>query len=270
VQTGHAGPVVAAAPMTNAAPPLSWHLAVALVLLLALAVGASVAGRVGIERPVLTAAGRAVIQLAVVALIIGAVLDRRWASLLFALAMFTVAVITASGRVGARHAWAWIAGALAAGVVPVLLLIFGLQAATFTGPAIVAIAGIIIGGAMTAHTLAVRRAFDTLRADRGLVEAALALGFDRQAAISVVIGRHASEAVLPAIDQTRTVGLVTLPGAFVGVLLGGGSATDAAASQLMVLVGLLATQTCVVTVSQRLIAAGRILAPDLRQSLPER
>ncbi|WP_435154151.1 hypothetical protein [Micromonospora aurantiaca (nom. illeg.)] len=29
---------------------------------------------------------------------------------------------------------------------------------------------------------------------------------------------------MPALDQTRTVGLVTLPGAFVGVLPGGGTA----------------------------------------------
>lgn len=256
--------------MSNAAPPLSWQLGVALALLLVLGVGASVLGRVRIERSILTAAGRAVLQLGVVALIITAVLERRWASLLFAVAMFTVAVITASGRVGARHAWVWIAGALASGVLPVLALVFGLQAATFTGPAIIAISGIVIGGAMTAHTLTVRRAFDTLRAERGLVEAGLALGFDRRTAITIVIGRHAREAVLPALDQTRTVGLVTLPGAFVGVLLGGGSATDAAASQLLVLVGLLAAETCVVNVSQRLIAAGRILAPDLDHALPPR
>ena len=85
-----------------------------------------------------------------------------------------------------------------------------------------------------------------------------------------VIGRHTREAVLPAVDQTRTVGLVTLPGAFVGVLLGGGSAADAAAAQLIVLVGLLAAETVVAVLSQQLIADGHILPHDLRRMLPSR
>ena len=74
--------------------------------------------------------------------------------------------------------------------------------------------------------------------------------------------------MLPAIDQTRTVGLVTLLGAFVGVLLGGGTAGEAAASQILVLVGLLAAETSVIVVSHRFIAEGRILPSDLRDSLP--
>ena len=240
----------------------------ALVALLAIGVGASRIGRVGIERDVTVAAVRAVAQLALVAVIIGAVLDRTWASLLFAVAMFSVAVGTAGGRVQARRSWPWIAVAIGGGAVPVLAVIFVFQAAAFTGPAIIAIAGIIIGGSMTAHTLTARRAFDAMRTDRGQIEAGLALGFRRRAAITLVIGRHAREAVLPAIDQTRTVGLVTLPGAFVGVLLGGGSAADAAASQVLVLVGLLAAETVVVVISHRLIADGRILPNDVRESLP--
>jgi ABC-type iron transport system FetAB permease component len=35
------------------------------------------------------------------------------------------------------------------------------------------------------------------------------------------------QALVPALDRTRTVGLVTLPGAFVDVQLGGGSAVQA-------------------------------------------
>jgi putative ABC transport system permease protein len=109
-----------------------------------------------------------------------------------------------------------------------------------------------------------------LRDDRGQVEAGLALGLARSAAIALVISRHSREALNPAIDQTRTVGLVTLPGAFVGVLLGGGSAADAAAAQVLVLIGLLAAETCVVEASRRLIATGHILPSDVRSALPPR
>jgi len=47
----------------------------------------------------------------------------------------------------------------------------------------------------------------------------------------------------PVLDQSRTVGLVTLPGAFIGVLLGGGSAIEAGTAQLLAVVGLLAAET---------------------------
>jgi putative ABC transport system permease protein len=104
----------------------------------------------------------------------------------------------------------------------------------------------------------------------GQVDASLALGLARPAANSLVLSRHSPEALNPVIDQTRTVGLVTLPGAFVGVLLGGGSAADAAAAQVLVLIGLLAAETCVVEASRRLIAAERILPRDLRDALPSR
>lgn len=242
----------------------------ALVALLALAVTVAWRGQLTVARPVATAALRAVIQLAAISVILHAVLDRTWASVLFACGMFVVAVWTASGRAEARRDATWIAVALAAAVAPVLAVIFGSRVADFVGPAIIPIAGILTGGAMTAHTLAARRAFAALRESKGLVEAGLALGFSRRVAIRLTIDPHAPEALTPVLDQTRTVGLVTLPGAFVGVLLGGGSAADAAAAQVLVLVlvGLLAAETIAVVMARRLISTGRVLPADLRRSLP--
>jgi putative ABC transport system permease protein len=62
---------------------------------------------------------------------------------------------------------------------------------------------------------------------------------------------------------------VTLPGAFVGVLLGGGTPIQAGAAQLLVLVGLLATQTITVVVASRLVRSGLLLPTELRERLPE-
>lgn len=244
-------------------------LGVALVALLLFAIVVATIGRLPVRRELIVAAVRASIQLLAVSAFIAAIMGHTWSALLFAFMMFAVAVFTAGGRIGARRDWLWIGVALGAGVAPVLAVIFGSGVAGFTGPAIIPIAGIITGGAMTAHTLTGRRAFDAIRSDRGQIEAALALGLTRPRAVALVIGRHAPEALTPVLDQTRTVGLVTLPGAFVGVLLGGGSASEAAASQVLVLVGLLAAETAVVVASHRLIAAGRILPIDIRASLPQ-
>ncbi len=68
-------------------------------------------------------------------------------------------------------------------------------------------------------------------------------------AIAESIHRRAPEALLPGLDQVKTTGVVTLPGAFIGVLLGGGSPVQAATAQALVLFGIMAAQT--ITVARR-------------------
>jgi len=128
--------------------------------------------------------------------------------------------------------------------------------------------GILIGGAMTASTLTGRRAFDELSAHSGAYEAGLAVGLPSPEAASLVILPTAREALTPGMDQTRTVGLVALPGAFVGVLLGGGTALEAGAAQVLVLVGLLAAQAVTTAMLLRLVAAGRVVRRDLAGAYP--
>lgn len=76
-----------------------------------------------------------------------------------------------------------------------------------------------------------------------------------------VVRAAAAEALVPGLDQTRTVGLVTLPGAFIGALLGGADAVAAARFQLVVLVGLLCAQVLTAVVVTYLLGAPTVL-PD--------
>ena len=78
----------------------------------------------------------------------------------------------------------------------------------------------------------------------------------------------AREALAPGLDQTRTVGLVTLPGAFIGVLLGGGTPLEAGAAQVLVLIGLLAGQALTCAVLLRLVASARVVRRDLAAVFP--
>jgi putative ABC transport system permease protein len=141
----------------------------------------------------------------------------------------------------------------------VIALVLASGTVPLRGVAVIPIAGILIGGAMTATSLAGRRLRDELRDRRGELEAALALGLLPRDAVLLVGRPVVATALVPALDQTRTVGLVTLPGAFVGVLLGGGSPLEAGAAQLLVLVGLLAAQVLAVWTVTELIARGAIL-----------
>jgi len=111
---------------------------------------------------------------------------------------------------------------------------------------------------MTAVAVAARLALDTLKLRAGEVEAALSLGMSERDSRMEIIRESASNALLPNLDSTRTVGLVTLPGAFVGVLLSTGSATQAGAVQILVLIALLLSQTCGVAATIELVARGMI------------
>ena len=97
--------------------------------------------------------------------------------------------------------------------------------------------------------------------------AVVSMGVLRPEAIRMVTQRSVAEAIIPTVDNTRTVGLVTLPGAFVGVLLGGGSALQAGASQVLVLLGILAGQAVTIVVAHRFMMQGRLLPSDLKEKL---
>ena len=116
-----------------------------------------------------------------------------------------------------------------------LVLIFALGLVDFGVRYLVATAGIIIGNAMSAATLSGRNFLRATRLRRDEIEGWLALGA-APAAAHLEIGREAvRESLLPNLDQTRSAGLVTLPGAFVGALFGGASPAQAAQFQLVVL-----------------------------------
>lgn len=246
---------------------VGWGLALAIVLLVALGVAATTWGRVPLGRQQVVAAVRAIVQLAAVSGIVTLAVQTLWGGFAFLLVMLAVAVWTTTGRVGVRDCWPWTALALLAGIVPVLAIVFATGASPLNGITVVALGGIVTGNMMTAHTLVGRRVFQELEATIPQYEAALAIGLTRSEAIGLLVERVLPEALIPNLDQTRTVGLVTLPGAFIGVLLGGGSPIQAGAAQLLVLVGIMAGQSVTVVTAGRLVRAGRILPAKLRATL---
>jgi putative ABC transport system permease protein len=247
--------------MDQGAVAIGPKFALVLAGLVVIAAAAALIGRIGVGRAVTTAALRAVLQLGVVSLLITGVLRSWWTTAAFITLMLGVAVATSARRVSTlRLGWP-AALPIAAGAVPVGVGIVAAGTTPLATVAVLPIAGILIGGAMTATSLAGRRALDELRNRHGEYEAALALGLLPRDAALEVCRPTAGQALVPALDQTRTVGLVTLPGAFVGVLLGGGSALQAGATQVLVLVALLAVEAIAAALTVELVAGGVLRRP---------
>lgn len=227
----------------------------------AMAVAAALVYRIsGLDRalsvPAATLRGAA--QLAVVSLVLAAALRHLWSAVAVLLVMFAAASVTAARRSKAGRSGLWLTVALAVGITAVLTPMLASGVVPLEGVALIPIGGIVLGNAMTSTSLAAKRALDSIEQRRGEVEAALSLGLHERDSRMLVVQDVAADALLPGLDQTRTVGLVTLPGAFVGVLLASGSAVQAGAVQILVLVGVLLAQTCSVAVTMELVARGLV------------
>lgn len=233
----------------------SWGLAAVIVGLTLLAAVVAGLNQLGVTRAVVNAVARAVLQLAAVSLIIVWVFRSGWWTAVFIALMLTIASWTSARRIGerGRDAW-WTFVPISAGFLPVLGAVLATGAVPLEPEAVLPISGIVLGGAMTGTSLVGRLAVAELRNRRGEYEAALSIGLVEREAALMLIRPLASQALLPAMDQTRTVGLVTLPGAFVGVLLGGGSPAQAGAAQILVLVGILTAQIIAMVIALDILA----------------
>lgn len=220
-------------------------------LFAAIAVGLSLRFRLGRAREIAIAALRALLQLAAVGAAIALVFEYPVLAIAFVAVMSCTAGLTAAGRLhGLPHARV---RSLVAIALPALLatgLLLAVGAFALTARAAVPTAGILIGGAMAAATLTGRRLLESLRDDTAEIETRLALGDSARDALAPSIRRAVHTGLVPVVDQTRSVGLVTLPGTFVGLILGGATPEQAAATQLVVLVALVAVE----------LAAGLLLA----------
>lgn len=199
--------------------------------------------RLGLSRSLLTAALRAALQLAVVGALIALVFKVPVLAIAFVAIMVATASLTAGSRMRALPGSRKIAiGAIALPALSAVGLLLLVGAFSATPRATIPTAGILIGGAMLATTLTGRRLVDDLTGATDEIEARLALGDRARDALAPMTRRAIAGAMVPLVDQTRSAGLVTLPGTFVGLVLGGASPETAARVQLTVLLTLLLVQ----------------------------
>jgi putative ABC transport system permease protein len=243
------------------------QVAVAAGLVLA-AIALSRVTRVGLERELLVVALRAAVQLTAVGLLVTLVFEHVGLAAAFVVVMLGAAAFTSGRRLAGLARARWLA-ALAIGAPALAALGVLLAAGAFpaTPRGIVPVAGILIGGAMAAVSVTGRRLLEDLRDRLEEIEARLALGAPARTALEPSVKRAVQTGLVPALDQTRNVGLVTLPGTFVGLVLGGASPGAAARVQLTVLLALLAVELAAALLLTRLVVRASI-APGERVIAP--
>lgn len=208
---------------------------------------------------------RGMLQLAAISLVLAGVIRSPFWITVALLVMFSVAVWTAAGRLGrVRERFIPVAVSMAAGIVLSLGVVFSTGSIAFTPRYVLATGGIVIGNTMTIATLSGRR-FVELADDRWEeVEGWLALGATPRRATTDIVRRAIHAAMVPTTDQTRTTGLVTLPGAFVGAVFGGVSPVEAGRFQIVVLAAIIGAGAVVAAIVTAWLAPVRTRPEPLR------
>ena len=225
----------------NTIPIHYTDLAIAAVLVLA-SMAVSWRLQLGLESDLVWGAVRSFAQLALVGVVLGFIFRREhWMLMLPALAvMLGVAVWTAAGRVKeplARKGWVFSVG-IVLGSLMVLAYVTAavLRRGTWLNPQyVLPLAGMIIGNAMNAATLAVSRYAGDLERRRLEVESALSLGATAQQAVHPIRRDALRTAIIPAVNGMLVVGVVSLPGMMTGQIIAGQDPAQAVLYQVVVM-----------------------------------
>lgn len=247
------------------------------LLLVAVAVALSLWERLGLERGILWAAGRALVQLLAVGLVLQVLLEPDvsiWWGWLWVVAMVLVAAWTVRRRAPSVPGSLWLAVVAFAGSATLTLgVLFGFGVFDLEIRTLIPLAGLMIGNSLAATVLVSRRLLAEFDDKREEVEARLALGQPSKEAAHPYVREALRTALVPQIETTKAVGLIVLPGAMTGLILAGVDPIDAVQVQAAVMylvLGSVATTTTVMalgirrqlfTRDHRLLRVGTAAAP---------
>jgi putative ABC transport system permease protein len=233
---------VIAADTIQGTPVPSWP-GVALSLLLVLAAAAvALRSRLGMTRELAVAVIRAGVQLLIVGALLRLIFEHAGipGSLGWIAAMVLIAGRVAGGRGrGLPHSYVVATAAIAVGVVTTLGVLVAVGTVSTRPTVLLPIGGMIVSGAMQATSLGLARMRDEVTAGRRAVEARLALGLTGAEAFAPHGRRVLRSALVAPIDQTKVVGLISLPGAMTGLIIAGVSPLLAIRYQIVVMYMLL-------------------------------
>jgi putative ABC transport system permease protein len=230
----------------------------------------SVLLKLGLERQLLVAAVRTVVQLLAIGYILGWVFESAyWYVVLPLMCLMTlIAGFSAAGR-GKRT----YAGQLLDSIVSVwlscwLIAAIGLYAVIGVRPwyepqYAIPILGMILGNCLTGVSLGMDRMTQELISGRNTIETILALGGTRWEAAQSSARQAVRAGMMPTLNQMTVVGIVSLPGMMTGQVLAGQSPTDAVRYQIVIMF-LIASASALGTVCAVLLTFRRVFSRQHR------
>jgi len=225
------------APMLD---PFDLALAAVLVLLNA---AISLWLNLGMARALVIAGVRLVFQLLLVGLALKIVfaMASGWLVAAVVLVMFAAASYEIYSRQERRFAGLWRIGVGAGTTMLATLFVgaFGMLALRpspwFAPQVTIPLVGIVLGNVMNGVSISLNSFNTAIVRERTAIEARLALGEDRYAALRPLQRSALRGGMIPIINQMSAAGIITLPGMMTGQILAGMAPLEAAKYQILIL-----------------------------------
>ena len=228
----------------------------------------SLALQLGLEKRLLIASVRTVVQL----LLIGLVLEwifkvAQWPAVLgIMLVMTLIAGVSAVRRTERRYRGVWLDSVLSimasSWIIAAIALVAIIRVHPWYQPQYaIPLLGMILGNTLNGISLGLERFGEELAARRDQVETLLALGATRWEAARTAIQKAVRTGMVPMINSMMIVGVVSLPGMMTGQILAGMSALQAVMYQIVIMF-LLAAGTALGTVGVVMLGYGRLFTRD--------
>lgn len=201
------------------------------------AVGISYNQKLCLEREILMAALRAVLQLSVIGFVLDYIFSLEYwpATLFMLLSMAFVASMNAAKRgIGIPRINTIVSVAIITGSVTTIGILLLFNIISFRPMEVIPISGMIIGNAMVASGLVVSRLKEAIEESKLAILTSLTLGASARQATQVSIQRAVKMGLMPNIDSMKTIGLVQLPGMMTGMILAGADPLQAVRYQILV------------------------------------
>ena len=229
----------------------------------------SIALGLGLGRSLLLASVRTILQLLLIGLVLDSVfaLNEWYAVVGLFLVMTVVAGIAAVGRTKRRYRWIYLDSIVAVWSSSWIVVAYALLAIMrddhpWYGPQYaIPLAGMILGNSLNGISLGLGRLGEQLAANRGRVEALLALGATRWEAARSSVREAVHTGMIPIINSMMVVGIVSLPGMMTGQILSGVEPGQAVRYQIVIMF-LIAAATAMGTVAAVLLGYRRLFSAD--------
>jgi len=235
--------------------------------LVAVAIGISLREHLRLERDMVVAVVRALVQL----LIVGAALElivKPSTPLIWS--WLWVAGIVVFSAVTVRRRAPQLPGvfgiALTANATTAIVglgLTFGLGIFAVNGRTVVPVAGMVVGNSLKSCVVVVQMLASLIADRRPDIEARLALGLRGTDAARPIVRQALRLAINPQIENTKALGIVFLPGAMTGLILAGVKPVDAVLVQLALMYIILGA-VVVTTAMTALVGTKRLFTSDER------
>lgn len=218
-------------------------LSIAALLVLALA-AISWRMHLGVERKLLVAASRSIIQLTLIGLVLKTLFEQSHPLLIGALALFMLGV--AGYEVMARQErrfsgiWGMGIGTLSMSISSFSITLLALNLVVrvepwYTPQYLIPLLGMLLGNTMSGMAIALDNLTQNAWQQRGAIEARLILGQTWDQAIGDLRRRALRSGLIPIINAMAAAGVVSLPGMMTGQILAGSPPLEAAKYQIMIL-----------------------------------